>query len=32
MITPYVLATPDDVDAVTNEFKEKVGSLSLRSK
>lgn len=29
LISPYVIATPDDVDAVTNEFIEKVGSLSL---
>ncbi len=32
LISPYVIATPDDVDAVTQEFSDKIGSLHLNSK
>lgn len=28
LISPYVIATPDDVDVITNEFKNKIGLLS----
>lgn len=31
LISPYVIATPDDVDAVTREFKNKISSLSLNT-
>jgi general secretion pathway protein D len=30
LITPYVIVSLEDVDAVTEEFKRKVGSISLR--
>ena len=30
LITPYVIVSLEDVDAVTEEFKSKVGSISLR--